>query len=88
LWEQLGPFARTYMTAAASGLNAGRSHRSHGRVVKALASGDPEQAAAAMREHSREAQELVGRRDAAGSDEGADLATKRAGATRPGRRTR
>jgi DNA-binding GntR family transcriptional regulator len=88
LWELLEPFARTYMSAVASGLNAGRSRRSHERVVKALASGDPEKAAAAMREHSREAQALVGRRDTAESGEGVDLATKRAGASRPGRRTR
>ena len=88
LWEMLVPFARTYMTAAASGLKAERVHRSHARVVAALASGDPRKAAAAMQEHLREAQDLLGSRDAEEAGGAADLATRRAGAAQPGRRTR
>jgi DNA-binding GntR family transcriptional regulator len=85
LWELLLPFARTYLTAAASGLDAGRIRRSHERILRALASGDPEVAARAMRDHSREAQELVRQRDlGSGGDVGPS--GKRAGASRAGRR--
>ncbi|MFH1329240.1 MAG: GntR family transcriptional regulator [Actinomycetota bacterium] len=86
LWELLEPFARTYMTAAASGLNPGRAHRSHQHIVKALASGDPAAAANAMREHSREAQALVGRRDAGRGRGRIETGSKRAGATGAGGR--
>lgn len=86
LWELLLPFARTYLTAAASGLEAGRIRRSHERILRALASGDPEVAARAMRDHSREAQELVRRRDSASGGSGVDPISKRAGASRAGRR--
>jgi DNA-binding GntR family transcriptional regulator len=88
LWEMLVPFARTYLTAAASGLKAERVRRSHARVVSALASGDPKKAASAMQEHLREAQGLVGSRDGEETGGAADLATRRAGASGPGRRTR
>ncbi len=92
LWEMLVPFAGTYMTAAASGLKARRVHRSHARVAEALASGDPRKAADAMRDHLREAQDLLERRDAGeGAEEGleeADLTIGGAGASGPGRRTR
>jgi DNA-binding GntR family transcriptional regulator len=88
LWEQLGPFARTYMTAAASGLDAGRIRRSHLTVVRALASRDPAAAAAAMREHSREAQELLRRRDAGQGESGIDPTSQGAGASRSGRRAK
>jgi DNA-binding GntR family transcriptional regulator len=63
-------------------------HRSHARVVGALASGNPERAAAAMQEHLREAQGLLGSRDAEEAGGAADLAIRRAGASQPGRRTR
>jgi len=86
LWELLGPFARTYMTAAASGLDSGRVRRSHQRVVRALASGGPAAAAAAMREHSREAAELLRQRDAEPGGPGTHPTSERAGASRPGRR--
>lgn len=86
LWELLLPFARTYLTAAASGMDARRIRRSHQRVVRALASGDPAQAASAMRDHSREAQELLRQRDAGSESSGVDPDGGRAGASRPGRR--
>jgi DNA-binding GntR family transcriptional regulator len=88
LWELLGPFARTYITAAASGLDAGRIRTSHLRVVRALASRDPAAAAAAMREHSREAQELLRGRDAGQGEPGIDPKSKGAGTPRSGRRAR
>lgn len=86
LWELLLPFARTYLTAAVSGLDAGRIRRSHERILRALASGDPEVAARAMRDHSREAQELVRRRDLASGESGVGPSSKRAGASQAGRR--
>lgn len=86
LWELLLPFARTYLTAAASGLDPGRIRRSHERILHALASGDPEVAARAMRDHSREAQELVGRRDAGSAASVDDPSGKRGGASRAGGR--
>lgn len=64
LWELLEPFGRTYITAAAAPVDTGWVRRSHLRIVEALASGDPPAAAAAMREHSRDTQAQVGRRDA------------------------
>lgn len=86
LWELLLPFARTYLTAAASGLDAGRIRRSHERILRALASGDPEVAARAMRDHSREAQELVTQRDSGSGGGGVGPGGKRVGASRAGRR--
>jgi len=86
LWEMLEPFARTYITAVASGLDPGRAHRSHRRIVKALASGDPAAAATAMREHSREAQGLVVQRDAGGDRGRSKPGSKHAGAAGAGRR--
>jgi DNA-binding GntR family transcriptional regulator len=86
LWELLLPFARTYLTAAASGLDAGRIRRSHERILRALASGDPEVASQAMRDHSREAQELVRQRDAGSGGGQVEPSSKRAGASRAGRR--
>ena len=85
LWELLEPFAHTYITAVASGLDPRRAHRSHVRIVKALTSGDPAAAAAAMREHSREAQDLVGRRDG-GEGRGTGRIGKRDGAGEAGGR--
>ena len=73
LWELLEPFARTYITATVSGVNAGRSHESHTGIVKALASGDPDRAADAMRLHYKETQDLVMGQD----DETHDLATEK-----------
>jgi DNA-binding GntR family transcriptional regulator len=70
LWELLEPFARTYITAAASGVSAERSYRSHIGIVDALASGDARRAADAMRLHSRETQRLV-----MGQDENEDTQT-------------
>jgi DNA-binding GntR family transcriptional regulator len=86
LWELLLPFARTYLTAAASGLDAGRIRRSHERILRALASGDPEVAGRAMREHSHEAQELVRQRDSGSGRSGVEPGSKRAGTPRAGRR--
>ena len=86
LWELLEPFAHTYLTAVASGLDPRRAHRSHVRIVKALASGNPEAAAAAMREHSREARDLVGRRDAGGGGGRTISGAKQAGAAGTGGR--
>jgi DNA-binding GntR family transcriptional regulator len=65
LWELLEPFARTYITATAAPIDPKWVRRSHMRIVRALASGDPEAAAAAAREHARDNQSRVGRRDAA-----------------------
>jgi DNA-binding GntR family transcriptional regulator len=91
LWELLEPFARTYITAAAAGVDAGRSHRSHVEIVNALASGDSERAAEALRKHSREAQDLVMKRNvvvcASAGTESLQPSIDEAGGLGAGRRT-
>jgi DNA-binding GntR family transcriptional regulator len=55
LWALLEPSARTYLTAARSGVNLTRLAVRHRRILKPLRNRDSEGAAAAMREHLLEA---------------------------------
>lgn len=55
LWAFLEPSARTYLTAARSGVNLTRLAVRHRRILKPLRNRDAEGAAAAMREHLLEA---------------------------------
>jgi DNA-binding GntR family transcriptional regulator len=70
MWEMLVPFARTYMTAVADRPRVEWAGRSHLRVVEALASGEPREAADVMRAHVHEAQAGLGRGDGRGGREG------------------
>jgi DNA-binding GntR family transcriptional regulator len=55
LWAFLEPSARTYLTAARSGVNLTRLAVRHRKILKPLRNRDAEGAAAAMREHLLEA---------------------------------
>ena len=59
LWSMLDPYAHTYVTAAAPGIDLVWLGDRHMAIVDALEAGDPERAAAAMREHARQAENIV-----------------------------
>lgn len=59
LWQLLDPLARTYVTASVPGTDLVWLGRRHEAILDALESGDGERAASVMREHSREAEELL-----------------------------
>ena len=55
----LEPYARTYVTAMAAGMDLIWLGDRHNDIVEALEAGDPDRAAETMRHHAREAEELV-----------------------------
>lgn len=59
LWSMLEPFATTYLTASVPGADLHWLAERHVAILEALASGDPERAAEAMRSHAREAEAQV-----------------------------
>jgi DNA-binding GntR family transcriptional regulator len=59
LWDQLNPFARTYMTSVSRGFDPNSIFERHNVIIEALAAGDPEHAAETMRNHIREAEEML-----------------------------
>jgi DNA-binding GntR family transcriptional regulator len=59
LWVVLEPFARTYLTATAPGVDLNWLAERHVAIIDALEARDPERAAAVMRTHAREAEEQV-----------------------------
>jgi DNA-binding GntR family transcriptional regulator len=59
MWSTLEPFARTYVTAMVPGIDLVWLGERHGVVVEALEAGDPELSASVMREHAREARDLL-----------------------------
>jgi DNA-binding GntR family transcriptional regulator len=59
LWSMLDPYAHTYVTATAPGTDLVWLGDRHVAIVEALQAGDPDAAAEAMREHAKQAEELV-----------------------------
>lgn len=59
LWSMLEPFARSYLTATVPGADLHWLAERHVAILDALAAGDPELAADAMRTHAREAETQV-----------------------------
>jgi len=59
MWAMLEPFARTYVTAMVPGTDLVWLGDRHGAIVDALEAGDAELAADVMRQHAREARELL-----------------------------
>jgi len=77
-WAVLEPFARTYLTAMVPGTDLVWLGDRHSAIVEALESGDADLAASVMREHAREARDLVGDRDR--EDAGRPASVRSAGA--------
>jgi DNA-binding GntR family transcriptional regulator len=63
LWSMLDPYAHTYLTAAAPGIDLIWLGDRHVAIVEALEAGDPELAAEVMREHARQAEDIVMKMD-------------------------
>jgi DNA-binding GntR family transcriptional regulator len=61
VWSMLEPFARTYITAAAPGIDLHWLASRHEPILSAIRDGDPQRAEAAMRTH---AEEVAGMLDA------------------------
>ena len=59
LWRMLDHYAHTYVTAAAPGTDLVWLGDRHVAIVEALEAGDPAAAANAMREHAKQAEEVV-----------------------------
>jgi DNA-binding GntR family transcriptional regulator len=59
MWKTLEPFARTYVTAMVPGIDLMWLGERHKAIVESLEAGDPDLSASVMREHSREARDLV-----------------------------
>jgi DNA-binding GntR family transcriptional regulator len=59
LWSMLEPFARSYLTATVPGADLHWLAERHVAILEALESGDADRAAAAMREHARQAETQV-----------------------------
>ncbi|MDJ0925451.1 MAG: GntR family transcriptional regulator [Acidimicrobiia bacterium] len=59
VWSMLDPYAHTYVTASAPGIDLVWLGDRHVAIVEALEAGDPERAADAMRLHAKEAEEVV-----------------------------
>lgn len=62
-WSVLEPFARTYLTAMVPGTDLVWLGDRHSSIVAALEAGDADLAAMVMREHAREARDLLGDRE-------------------------
>lgn len=62
-WAVLEPFARTYVTAMVPGTDLVWLGDRHSRIVEALEAGDSGLAASVMREHAREARNLIEERE-------------------------
>ncbi len=62
-WSMLEPYARTYVTAMVPGMDLIWLGDRHQDILEALEAGDPDKAAATMRHHAREAEQLVMRMD-------------------------
>ena len=58
-WSMLEPFARTYVTASAPGLDLHWLSNRHEAILDAIRDGDPDRAAETMRAHAAEAGELL-----------------------------
>ncbi|HEX6298941.1 MAG TPA: GntR family transcriptional regulator [Acidimicrobiia bacterium] len=58
-WSVLEPFARTYVTAMVPGTDLVWLGDRHSTIVEALEAGDADLAASVMREHAREARDLL-----------------------------
>lgn len=58
-WSMLEPFARTYVTANLPGIDLHWLGLRHTTILEALEARDPERADKAMREHAKEAEDLV-----------------------------
>ena len=58
-WSMLEPYARTYVTAMIPGTDLVWLGDRHLSILEALAVGDPDAAAETMRDHAREAEELI-----------------------------
>jgi DNA-binding GntR family transcriptional regulator len=52
LWSMLEPFARTYITTSAPGIDLGWLTDRHHPILEAIRDGDPDRAAEAMRSHA------------------------------------
>jgi DNA-binding GntR family transcriptional regulator len=63
LWSMLEPFARTYVTASASGMDLKWLGHRHDGILEAIRDRDPERAAQTMREHAYEAAKLIDQMD-------------------------
>jgi DNA-binding GntR family transcriptional regulator len=59
LWSMLEPFSRTYVTASAPGMDLHWLSERHRALLDAIRDGDPERAAATMREHAAQAALLI-----------------------------
>jgi DNA-binding GntR family transcriptional regulator len=59
LWSMLEPYARTYVTAMTPGTDLIWLGDRHLAIINALRNGDPELAAQTMREHARQAEDIV-----------------------------
>jgi DNA-binding GntR family transcriptional regulator len=59
MWKTLEPFARTYVTAMVPGIDLIWLGERHRAIVEALEAGDPDLSASVMKEHSREARDLL-----------------------------
>jgi DNA-binding GntR family transcriptional regulator len=59
IWATLEPFARTYVTAMVPGIDLVWLGNRHSAIVEALEAGDAERSASVMREHAREARDLL-----------------------------
>jgi DNA-binding GntR family transcriptional regulator len=59
MWNTLEPFARTYVTAMVPGIDLVWLGERHRAIVDALETRDPDLSALVMREHAREARDLL-----------------------------
>lgn len=62
-WAVLEPFARTYLTAMVPGTDLIWLGDRHSAIVEALEAGDVDLAASVIRQHAREARDLLGEED-------------------------
>jgi DNA-binding GntR family transcriptional regulator len=72
-WSMLEPYARTYITAMAPGADLMWLGDRHDAIMDALAAGDPDAAAEAVRTHAKEAEELVLTMDETDNDADGDF---------------
>jgi len=63
LWSMLEPFARTYITASAPGMDLKWLGHRHDGILEAIRDGDPDRAEATMRTHAYEAAKLIDQMD-------------------------
>lgn len=60
VWSMLEPFSRTFVTASAPGIDLHWLAERHRALIDAIAVGDEERSAQAMRTHAAEAEKLIG----------------------------